>query len=277
MTIITESSGTPIPQNTTRYKMTLEYKGTDFSGWQRQDHVPSVQQAIENAITAFSHQNITIQAAGRTDAGVHACGQVIHLDLMPTKKPMSPFEIMKAINAHLRPAPISIIKAEIVPDDFHARFGATNKLYRYRIINRRGLLGLDKDRAWLVYQPLNVNLMQRAAQYLIGKHDFSSFRASECQAQSPIRTLDRLDVTARPYDDCSGVEIWIEAEAQSFLHHQIRNFAGTLHMVGQGKITPEDIKTILQARDRTKAGPTAPPDGLYLMRIDYERPAPNAN
>lgn len=254
----------------TRYKMTVEYQGTDYKGWQIQENVPSIQQDIEEAIFAFSSQRVTIQAAGRTDAGVHARGQVFHVDLAPAKKPMSPFEVYKAINAHLRPAPISIIDAQIAAPDFSARFDATNKLYRYRIINRRSLLGIEKNLAWLVYQPLDVQAMHEAAQYLIGKHDFSSFRASECQAKSPIRTLDRLEITSRPYDPCGGQEIWIEAEAQSFLHHQIRNFAGTLHMVGEGKIKPADIKNILAAKDRTKAGPTAPPNGLYLMRIDYK-------
>lgn len=253
----------------TRYRMTVEYKGTDYSGWQRQKHVPSIQQSIEEAITKFSGQDITIHAAGRTDAGVHATGQVIHFDLAPTKKPMDAFEVAKAINAHLRPAPIVITHGEVARADFHARFDATNKLYRYRIVNRACPLGLEKNLAWVQYKPLNVQAMHEAAQYLIGKHDFTSFRAAECQANSPIRTLDRLSVTARPYDNHGGTEIWIEAEAQSFLHHQIRNFAGTLQMVGEGKWKPSDIKAALEAKNRAAAGPTAPPDGLYLMRIDY--------
>lgn len=253
----------------TRYKMTVEYKGTDYAGWQRQVDVPSIQESIERAITAFSAQTVTIHAAGRTDAGVHAQGQVIHFDLEPMKKPMDAFEISKAINAHLRPAPIVITHAQETAPDFHARFGAVNKLYRYRIINRRALLGLDQGLAWLCHKPLNVAAMHEAAQYLLGHHDFTSFRASECQADSPMRTLDRLDITARPYDDHGGAEIWIEAEAKSFLHHQIRNFAGTLHMVGEGKWQPTDVKTVLEAKNRCAAGPTAPSDGLYLMRIDY--------
>lgn len=254
---------------TTRYRMTVEYKGCNYAGWQRQKESPSVQEEIEKAIYKFCHQDITIHAAGRTDAGVHAVGQTIHVDFAPFKKPMDAFEISKAINAHLRPAPIVITHAQETRPDFHARFDATNKLYRYRIISRPCPLGIEQNLAWLTHRPLDVEAMHKGAQYLLGHHDFSSFRASECQAKSPMRTLDRLDVTSRPYDNHGGQEIWIEAEARSFLHHQMRNFAGTLHMVGEGKWQPEDIKTALEAKDRNKAGPTAPPEGLYLMRIDY--------
>ncbi len=257
-------------QKTKRYKATVEYRGTDYSGWQRQKDVPSIQQAVEEAITAFSGQDITIQAAGRTDAGVHAMGQVIHFDFAPRKKEMDPFEITKAINAHLRPAPIVISHTEEVTDDFHARFDAINKLYRYRIINRGTPLSIEKGLAWLCHKPLNAVAMHEAAQHLLGHHDFTSFRAKECQAKSPMRTLDRLDVTTRPYDNHGGQEIWIEAEAQSFLHHQMRNFAGTLQLVGEGKWQPSDVKIALEAQNRAKSGPTSPPDGLSLMRIDYK-------
>jgi tRNA pseudouridine38-40 synthase len=252
-----------------RYKMIVEYRGTDYFGWQRQDSLPSIQQAIEDAIEKFSHQKLTIQAAGRTDAGVHARGQVFHADFEPLKKPLNDFQIAKAINAHLRPAPISILRAERVSDDFHARFSASNKLYRYRIITRPAPLTIEQGQAWLFYRPLNAAAMHEAAQVFIGQHDFTSFRDSECQAKSPIRTIDRVDVTARPYDECGGMEIQIEAEAQSFLHHQIRNFAGTLQLVGEGKWIKADVQNALNARDRKAAGPTAPAEGLYLMRIDY--------
>ena len=255
----------------TRYKMTVEYRGTHYSGWQRQQDVPSIQQAIEAAIQKFSNQTVTIHAAGRTDAGVHAYGQVFHVDLAPFSKPMDGFQIAKAINAHLRPAPIAILDVETVSEEFHARFNASNKLYRYRIITRPSPLAIEQGLAWLFYRPLNVKAMQEAAQHLIGKHDFTSFRDSECQAKSPIRTLDRLDITTRPYDNHGGQEIRIEAQAQSFLHHQMRNITGTLHLVGEGKWQPHDVKTALDAKDRRQAGPTALADGLYLMRIDYSK------
>ena len=254
----------------TRWKLTIEYKGTDYAGWQRQDDVPSIQQAIEEAITAFSGQEVALQAAGRTDAGVHAWGQVAHVDLDDFTKPMEPFEVAKAINAHLRPQPISILKAEIVDGEFHARFQAESKLYRYRLINRGAFLALERGLAWHLKRPLDVDAMYEAAQVLIGCHDFTTFRDSECQAKSPEKTLDRLDVTSRDYDDCGGREIIFETEARSFLHHQVRNMVGTLVLVGEGKWSAGDVKTALEAKDRTKGGPTAPAEGLYLVRIDYE-------
>lgn len=254
-----------------RYKLTIEYQGTDYSGWQWQKDVPSVQQAIQDAIYGFCQQKVTVNAAGRTDAGVHARGQVAHIDLAPFKKPMDGFDIMKAINAHLRPQPICVLKVEEVASDFNARFDAINKLYRYRIISRPSMLALDKNLAWNFYRPLDVDAMHEAAQHLIGKHDFSTFRAAECQAKSPVRTLDRIEVSSFAYDSVGGEEIWIEAEAQSFLHHQMRNIVGTLHLVGEGKWRPDEVKTALEAKDRKAGGPTAPADGLYLMRIDYEK------
>lgn len=254
---------------TTRWKLTIEYDGSAYSGWQRQENAPSVQQAIEEAILGFSGQDVRIHAAGRTDAGVHANGQVAHVDLEDFSKPMDGFEVAKAINAYLRDHAISVYHAEIVDEEFHARFNATNKLYRYKILNRPGFPALDENRVWHFKRHLDVPPMQEAAQYLLGNHDFSTFRAAECQAKSPVRTLDRLDIIERPYDGEGGTEIIFELEAQSFLHHQVRNFVGTLALVGEGKWKPEDIKSALEAKDRTQGGPTAPADGLYLVRVDY--------
>lgn len=254
---------------TKRYKLTIEYKGSDYYGWQRQEGLPTIQGAIEEAISKFSGQHVQLTTAGRTDAGVHARGQVTHVDFEDFTKPMSGFDIAKAINAHLKPAPISVLSAEPVAEDFHARFSATNKLYRYRIIRRGAVLALDQELAWHFKRDLDVRAMQEGAQHLLGHHDFTSFRDSQCQAKTPMRTLDRLDVMTREYDTCGGQEIWIEAEGKSFLHHMVRNMVGTLTLVGDGKWKPEDMKAALTARDRTKAGPTAPADGLYLMRVDY--------
>ncbi len=253
-----------------RWKLTIEYKGTIYSGWQRQTEAPSVQQAIEEAITAFCGQNITIHVAGRTDAGVHARGQVAHFDLDYGGRALSGFELMKALNAHLVTQETCVLKAETVPDDFHARFSATNKLYRYRILNRSAFPSIEAGLAWHIKQPLDVRSMQIAAKNLVGYHDFTTFRDSECQAKSPMKTLDRLDISACDYDVAGGVEIMIEAEGRSFLHHQMRNIAGTLSLVGHGKWKPDDVKKALEAKDRTKGGPTAPPEGLYLVRVDYE-------
>jgi len=253
-----------------RFKLTIEYNGQSFAGWQRQRDVPSVQQALEEAIAGFSGQEVTVHAAGRTDAGVHAKGQVVHVDLAPFSKPMDPFEIAKAINAHLRPHPVAVVDARLVDEEFHARFAATNKLYRYRIINRPAPPVLDKGLVWHIKRPeLDAAAMHKAAQSLLGHHDFTSFRDSQCQAKSPMRTLDRIDVTARPCES-GGTEITIEAEAQSFLHHQLRNIVGTLALIGEGKWSKTDLEKALAAKDRTAAGVTAPADGLYLIRIDYD-------
>lgn len=254
---------------TTRWKLTIEYRGSDYAGWQRQDGVPSVQQSIEEAIQKFSGQAARLHVAGRTDAGVHARGQVAHVDLAPFSKPMEGFEVAKAINAHLRPQAIAIVKAEIVLDDFHARFAAVNKLYRYRIINRSGWLALDSGLAWHFKRPLDVTAMQEGARHLLGHHDFTTFRDTQCQAKSPMKTLDRLDITTRDYDGVGGSEIVIETEGRSFLHHQVRNMVGTLSLVGEGKWQPDDMKKALEARDRAAGGMTAPAEGLYLMRVDY--------
>lgn len=245
-----------------RFKITIEYDGTGLLGWQKQEDGPSVQGYLEDAIRKFYPDIKEVYAAGRTDAGVHAIKQVAHIDL---DNGMTAFKVREAINGTLRPltSQVVITEAEEVDDDFHARFSATYRGYLYRITNRRAPLALDKNRSWWVLQDLDVEKMQEAANYLLGEHDFSSFRAAECQAKSPIKTLDRLDVIK------VGDEIHLIVEAKSFLHHQVRNFAGTLKMVGEGKIKPIEIKEILEAKDRSKAGPTAPAHGLYLTRVDY--------
>lgn len=253
-----------------RWKITVEYNGRPFAGWQRQESgIPSVQFAIEEAIRKFCQQNITVHVAGRTDAGVHARGQVAHFDLDYGDRTITPYDLAKAINAHLRPQPVAVLKAEPVNQEFHARFLATNKLYTYRLISRSAPATIDQGLAWQTWRKLDVTAMQEGAGYLLGQHDFTTFRDSECQAKSPLKTLDRLDIESFGYDDCGGDEIRFHVEGRSFLHHQVRNMVGTLVMVGEGKWKPVDVKTALAACDRTKGGPTAPPDGLYLMRVDY--------
>lgn len=255
----------------TRWKLTIEYDGGGFSGWQRQEPgIPSVQQAVEDAFFGFCQQRLTLVVAGRTDAGVHARGQVAHVDLDYGERPLSGDDLAKAVNAHLRPRAVSILSAEPVPDDFHARFSATNKLYTYRIINRPAPAALGAGHVWHVRRALDVDAMNEAAKHLIGHHDFSTFRDSACQAKTPDRTLDQLVVEARDYDGGGGREILIHAEARSFLHHMVRNIVGTLSLVGDGKWTPAQVKEALELRDRTKGGPTAPADGLYLIRVDYK-------
>ncbi|MCB9990113.1 MAG: tRNA pseudouridine(38-40) synthase TruA [Rhodospirillales bacterium] len=253
-----------------RWKLTIEYKGTGYCGWQRQaDGVPSVQQAIEDAFYGFCQQRLTLHVAGRTDAGVHASGQVAHIDLDYGDRPLEGFDLVKALNAHLRPQPVCIVDAAVVDEQFHARFDAVNKLYRYRIVNRSAPMALEAGLAWHVKKKLDWQAMHDAAQILLGHHDFTTFRDTQCQAKSPERTLDRLDITARPYDECGGMEIMIETEAQSFLHHQVRNMVGTLALVGEGKWNKDDVAKALAAKDRTAGGPTCPADGLYLVRVDY--------
>lgn len=247
---------------TQKWKLTVEYDGGPFNGWQRQEEgVPSVQAAIEDGIFGFCQQRLTIHVAGRTDAGVHAKGQVCHVDL--PKRDINGFELAKAITANIKTDAVSILKAEEVGEDFHARFSAKNKLYTYRILRRSAPPALDYGRVWHFKRDLNVDAMKNAAKYLLGLHDFTTFRDSDCQAKSPIKTLDRLDI------EQSGDEILFHAEGRSFLHHQVRNMVGTLTLVGDGKWQVTDIKTALEAKDRTKGGPTAPADGLYLMRVDY--------
>ena len=244
-----------------RYKLTLEYDGRGFVGWQRQDNGPSIQQALEAAIAGFSGETVTTFAAGRTDAGVHALGQVAHVDLA---KPWPAHEVMGALNQHLKPNPIAVLAVEAVDEEFHARFSARERVYRYRIVNRRGRLALDEGRAWWVPAALDAAAMDAAAQVLVGRHDFTSFRASQCQAKSPDKTLDALSVT-RHGDEV----IVVGARARSFLHHQVRNMVGALALVGEGKWSADQVAAALAARDRKAGGPTAPAEGLYLVRVGY--------
>ena len=244
----------------TRWKVTLEYDGGGLVGWQRQENGPSVQQALEEAVARFCGEAVTIHGAGRTDAGVHATGQVAHLDIA---KATTAETVRDALNFHLKPAPIAVLSAEPVGDDFHARFSATGRSYLYRIVNRRAPLALERGRAWNVQSPLDAAAMHHAAQALVGHHDFTSFRAALCQSASPVKTLDRLDVMRH------GEEISVIAEARSFLHHQVRNMVGTLKLVGEGKWRARDVERALAARDRAAAGPTAPPEGLYLTAVRY--------
>jgi tRNA pseudouridine38-40 synthase len=248
----------------TRYKLTLEYDGGPFVGWQRQDNGLSVQQAVEDAVHGFCGERVHVQAAGRTDAGVHATGQVAHVDIA---KATRPDVVRDALNFHLRPHPVAVVAAEVAPPDFHARFSATGRRYVYRVVNRRAPLALDAGRAWLVSVPLDAAAMAAGAQRLLGRHDFTSFRSAACQAASPLKTLDRLDVTR------AGEEIRVEAAARSFLHNQVRIMVGTLKLVGEGKWTADDVAAALAARGRERGGPTAPPEGLYLAEVRYDGPS----
>lgn len=244
-----------------RYKLTIEYVGTDYHGWQRQDKLPTIQEEIEKAIEKFCGEFQTLHCSGRTDAGVHAMGQVAHVDL---PRFYQAFKIRDGLNFFLRPQPIAILKAEEVEDTFHARFSTKERSYIYRIINRYSPLTIHQGRAWHVPRKLNVEAMQDAAQVLIGHHDFTSFRASECQSSSPFKTLDQLIVKEKGTDI---IEIY--TRSRSFLHHQVRNMVGSLKLVGENKWTKEDLREALAAKDRTRGGPTAPADGLYLYEIRY--------
>jgi tRNA pseudouridine38-40 synthase len=243
-----------------RYKLTIEYDGTPFVGWQAQDNGPSVQGVLADAIAAFAGERVAVSGAGRTDAGVHALGQVAHVDL---SKDWDNDTVRDAINFHLRPQPVAVLAAEQVAPDFDARFSARKRHYLYRIVNRRADLTIDQNRAWRVPRPLDAAAMHEAAQLLIGRHDFTTFRAAECQAKSPVKTLDRLDVTR------DGDEVRIAASARSFLHHQVRSMVGSLVHVGDGKWRAADLADALAARDRTACGQVAPPHGLYLVRVEY--------
>ena len=245
----------------TRFKLTIEYDGAPFCGWQRQDNGLSVQQAIEDAIEKFAQRRVTLYGAGRTDAGVHALGQVAHFDL---DKEVDGDTVRDAINFYLKPQPIAVQAAAIVPAEFHARFSARSRSYIYRIVNRRAPLVLDRGRAWHVPGPkLDADAMHTAAQRLVGHHDFTTFRSTECQVESAMKTLDAISVKRH------GDGISIAVSARSFLHNQVRIITGTLKLVGEGKWTADDVTAALEAKDRTKGGQTAPPDGLYLTRVEY--------
>ena len=243
-----------------RYKLTIEYDGTPFQGWQRQVHGPSVQGAIETAIKSLSGEKVTLYGAGRTDAGVHALAQVAHVDLA---KDFKPGTVRDALNKYLRPHPVAILSAEHVADTFDARRSAKRRHYVYRIRNRRPDLTLELKHFWRVPRPLDADAMHKAAKKLLGKHDFTTFRSTECQALSPVKTLDQFDV------ERIGDEIRITVSARSFLHHQVRSMTGSLVQVGEGKWTADDLARALAARDRTACGQVAPPEGLYLVRVDY--------
>lgn len=243
-----------------RYRLTLEYNGGPFAGWQRQDNGPSVQAAVEEAIFKLSAEHVTVTGAGRTDSGVHALGQVAHFEL---EKDFAAEKVRDALNHHLRPAPVAVLDASIVAPDFHARFSATARHYFYRILCRRAPPALEHGRVWHITRNLDADAMHAAAQFLVGQHDFTTFRSSECQAKSPVKTLDRLEVRR------SGDEIHIEAHARSFLHNQVRSMVGSVKLVGEGKWRPHDMKSALDAKERAACGPVAPPEGLYLVRVDY--------
>lgn len=245
-----------------RFRMTVEYDGTPYVGWQMQENGHSVQAALQNGILSLTGETVSIRGAGRTDSGVHAIGQVIHADLARDWKPHT---LRNALNAHLGMAgeKVAVVEVRATDESFDARFSAIKRHYLYRIVNRPAPLALEANRAWWVPKQLDHEAMHAAAQMLVGHHDFTTFRSAHCQATSPMRTLDRLDVTR------DGELIEIRASAQSFLHNQIRSFAGTLKLAGEGKMSPEDVRAALEARDRKECGPVAPPEGLYFMKVDY--------
>ncbi|WP_165322536.1 tRNA pseudouridine(38-40) synthase TruA [Rhizorhabdus phycosphaerae] len=244
----------------TRFRLTVEFDGRPFMGWQRQAHGPSVQQAIEEAVTAITGESPPVHAAGRTDAGVHARAMVAHVDV---DRPIAAFRLGEALNAHLRPAPVSILAVQEVADDWHARFSCIGRRYIYRIVNRRAPLTFERGLAWQLANPLDDHAMHAAAQALVGRHDFTTFRSAHCQAESPVKTLDRLDVRR------AGDAIEIEAAARSFLHHQVRSMVGCLALVGQGRWSRDDLADALASADRSRLGLNAPPDGLYFVEAVY--------
>lgn len=243
-----------------RYRITIEYDGTPFTGWQSQPGGTAVQDAVTEAILQFSGEQIILRAAGRTDSGVHAMGQVAHFEL---EKGWEPFRVREAMNYHLRPAPVAVLDCAEVGKSFDARFSATARHYLYRILTRRAPPVLDRNRVWSLFHRLDAEAMHEAAGYLVGHHDFTTFRAAACQANSPVRTLERFDVSR------VGDEIHINASARSFLHNQVRSMVGSLKLVGEGKWQPRDMQRALQAMDRKACGPVAPAAGLYLTRVEY--------
>ena len=243
-----------------RFRLIIEYDGGPFSGWQLQASDVTVQGVLEAAVAIINGGSAAVHGAGRTDAGVHALGQVAHVDLV---KDWDPFKLRNALNGNLRPHPVSVLEVAKVADDFHARFSATRRHYLYRILNRRSPPALDRGKVWWLPVELDSDAMHGAAQQLLGKHDFTTFRAAQCQAQSPVRTLDRIEISRY------GELIEIRCEARSFLHNQVRSMVGSLKLVGEGKWLARDLKAALDAADRSACGPVAPPDGLYLLRVEY--------
>lgn len=244
----------------TRWRLTIEYDGGPFMGWQRQDHGPSVQQTLEEALQRMTGEQATVAAAGRTDAGVHALAMSAHVDVM---KSLTPHRLREGLNALVRPLPVSIVDVAEVPDDWHARFSCIGRRYLYRILNRRAPPAVDRGKVWHIAIPLDVEAMQEGAQHLVGRHDFTTFRSAHCQSDSPVKTLDRLEVAR------IGDEIHVTAAARSFLHHQVRSMVGCLAMVGRGQWRPGQIRTALEAADRAELGFNAPPQGLYFVEAIY--------
>lgn len=243
-----------------RYRLTIEYDGGPFTGWQSQAGGTSVQDLLERAVAIINGEPSMVYGAGRTDAGVHALAQVAHVDLA---KSWDAFKLRNALNGNMRERPVSVLEAEEVPDDFHARFSATRRYYLYRILNRRAPPALDRGKVWWLPVDLDSDAMHEAALHLVGKHDFTTFRAAQCQANSPVKTLDHFEVARY------GELIEVRADARSFLHNQVRSMVGSLRLVGEGKWSPQDMRRALDAADRTACGPVAPPDGLYLLRVGY--------
>jgi tRNA pseudouridine38-40 synthase len=244
----------------TRWRLTVEYDGGPFMGWQRQNHGPSVQQTLEEALERMTGERAAFTAAGRTDAGVHALAMPVHVDVA---KPLTPYRLREGLNALVRPQPVSVLDVEQVADDWHARFSCVGRRYLYRILNRRAPPALNRGRVWHIAVPLDVEAMQQGAAMLVGRHDFTTFRSAHCQSDSPVKTLDRLEVRRE------GEEIHVEAAARSFLHHQVRSMVGCLALVGRGQWTPHDMRKALEARDRAALGLNAPPHGLYFVGAEY--------
>ena len=252
--------------NMPRYALKIEYFGAPFVGWQRQTDLASVQGAVEAALGRVEAGEHTVAAAGRTDAGVHAWGQVAHCDML---KDWDPFRLMEALNYHLKPNPVAVVACAVVPDDWHARFSALERRYVFRLVARRAPMTVERGCVWHVRHDLDLDAMRHGASYLLGNHDFTTFRSSICQALSPVKTLDRLDIEALPFH--AGTEYRFHVDARSFLHNQVRSFVGTLERVGAGGWDPLDVRAALDAKDRAACGPVSPPDGLYLAGVRYER------